>query len=69
MRGGTCRAEENTEMMADLSERHRQMQKAFTHASLRRREPVPETGEWGGGQMDDPALSLNQMGHRSVQGT
>ncbi|MDH6521993.1 hypothetical protein M2163_001012 [Streptomyces sp. SAI-135] len=54
MRGDACLAEESTEMMVDLSERHWQMQKALTHASQWRREPVPETGEWGGGRVDDP---------------
>jgi hypothetical protein len=36
------------------SERHRQFQKALTQASQWRSEPVPETGEWGGGRVDDP---------------
>ncbi|WP_369253844.1 hypothetical protein [Streptomyces sp. R35] len=54
MRGDACLAEESTEMMADLSERHRELQKALGQASQWRTEPVPETGEWGGGRVDDP---------------
>jgi hypothetical protein len=54
MRGDACLAEESTEMLADLSERHRQFQKALNQASRWRSEPVPETGEWGRGRVDDP---------------
>ncbi|MCQ4084368.1 hypothetical protein NGB36_28250 [Streptomyces sp. RB6PN25] len=54
MRGDGCLAEESTETMADLSERHRQLQKALTQASQWRSEPVPEMGEWGGGRVEDP---------------
>lgn len=54
MRGDACLAEESTETLADLSEFHRQMQRALTHASQWRAEPVPETGEWAGGRVDDP---------------
>jgi hypothetical protein len=54
MRGDACLAEESTEMLADLSEHHRQLQRALTQASEWRNEPVPETGEWGGGRVDDP---------------
>ncbi|KUO16427.1 hypothetical protein AQJ91_36090 [Streptomyces dysideae] len=54
MRGDACLAEESTETLADLSERHRQLQTALTQASQWRSEPVPETGEWGGGRVDDP---------------
>ncbi|MER5348541.1 hypothetical protein ABT030_51770 [Streptomyces mirabilis] len=54
MRGDACLAEESTEMLADLSERHRQFRKALKQASQWRSEPVPETGEWGGGRVDDP---------------
>ncbi|MFI9318121.1 hypothetical protein ACIG0B_33310 [Streptomyces althioticus] len=54
MRGDACLAEESTETLADLSKFHRQMQRALTHASQWRAEPVPETGEWAGGRVDDP---------------
>ncbi len=54
MRGDACLAEESTETMADLSERHRRLQKALTQASQWRSEPVPEIGEWGGGRVEDP---------------
>jgi hypothetical protein len=54
MRGDACLAEESTAALADLSEHHRQMQRALTQASQWRAEPVPETGEWGGGRVDDP---------------
>jgi len=33
MRGKACLAEESSERLADLSEHHRQMQKALTQAS------------------------------------
>ncbi|MGW2965109.1 hypothetical protein ACWDGI_42620 [Streptomyces sp. NPDC001220] len=54
MRGDACLAEESSETLADLSEHHRQLQKALTRASAWRTEPVSETGEWGGGRVDDP---------------
>ncbi|MEU6444969.1 hypothetical protein [Streptomyces sp. NPDC047046] len=54
MRGDACLAEESTEKLADLSEHHRQMQRALTQASQWRAETVPETGEWGGGRVEDP---------------
>ncbi|MFE5923133.1 hypothetical protein [Streptomyces sp. NPDC056468] len=54
MRGDACLAEESTETVAELSDRHRELQKALTHASQWRAEAVPETGEWGGGRVDDP---------------
>ncbi|MFB7506151.1 hypothetical protein [Streptomyces broussonetiae] len=54
MRGDACLAEESSEMLADLSERHRQMQRALTQASQWRSEPVAEIGEWGGGHVEDP---------------
>lgn len=54
MRGDACLAEESTETLADLSEHHHQMQRALTRASQWRAEPVPETGEWGGGRVEDP---------------
>ncbi|WP_244363277.1 hypothetical protein [Streptomyces aquilus] len=54
MRGDACLAEESTEALADLSEQHRQMQRALTDASQWRREPVSEMGEWAGGRVEDP---------------
>ncbi|MCF3135582.1 hypothetical protein IPZ69_35740 [Streptomyces olivochromogenes] len=54
MRGDACLAEESSEVLADLSEHHRQLQKALTQASGWRSEPVPEIGEWGGGHVEDP---------------
>ncbi|UUU36658.1 hypothetical protein JIX56_46440 [Streptomyces sp. CA-210063] len=54
MRGDACLAEESTETLADLSEFHRQMQRALTRASQWRAEAVPDTGEWGGGRVEDP---------------
>lgn len=53
MRGDACLADESTEMLADLSQRFRQLQEAINQASEWRAEPVPETGEWGGGQVED----------------
>lgn len=53
MRGDACLAEESTEMLADLSEHHRQLQRALAQASQWRSEPVPELGEWGGGRVED----------------
>ncbi|MFF3663259.1 hypothetical protein [Streptomyces olivochromogenes] len=53
MRGDACLADESTEMLADLSQRFRQLQEAIKQASEWRAEPVPETGEWGGGQVED----------------
>lgn len=54
MRGDACLAEESAGTLADLSEHHRQLQRALAQASQWRTEPVPETGEWGGGRVDDP---------------
>ncbi|WP_308047947.1 hypothetical protein [Streptomyces sp. TRM72054] len=54
MRGDACLVEESTETMAGLSEQHRELQRALAQASEWRAEPVPETGEWGGGRVDDP---------------
>ncbi|WP_307841065.1 hypothetical protein [Streptomyces sp. GESEQ-4] len=54
LRGDACLAEESPELLADLSDRHRQLQKALTHASQWRADPVPETGEWAGGRVEDP---------------
>ncbi|MFK8912107.1 hypothetical protein [Streptomyces sp. YS-3] len=53
MRGDACLAEESSERLADLSEQHRQLQKALTHAAQWRAQEVPETGEWGGDRVDD----------------
>lgn len=54
MRGDACLAEESSEMLAELSERHRQLQKALTQASRWRFEPDSEIGEWDGGRVEDP---------------
>ncbi|WP_329328060.1 hypothetical protein [Streptomyces luteogriseus] len=54
MRGDACLAEESTETLAQLSGLFREMERARTHAAQWRAEPVPETGEWGGGRVDDP---------------
>jgi hypothetical protein len=54
MRGDACLADADSDTLADLSDRHRELQKALTEASQWRSEPVPETGEWGGGRVDDP---------------
>ncbi|MDL5199529.1 hypothetical protein [Streptomyces sp. ALI-76-A] len=54
MRGDACLAEESPEKLAHLSRLYREMEKARTQASQWRAEPVPETGEWGGGRVDDP---------------
>lgn len=54
MRGDACLAEESSEMLADLSERHRQMQKALSQACQWRSEPVPEIGEWCGDRVENP---------------
>ncbi|WAU78383.1 hypothetical protein O1Q96_00610 (plasmid) [Streptomyces sp. Qhu-G9] len=54
MRGDACLAEESSETLAGLSEQHRHLQKALTQASQWRSEPVPEMGEWSGGQVEDP---------------
>ncbi|WP_236669881.1 hypothetical protein [Streptomyces antimycoticus] len=53
MRGDACLAEESSEMLADLSDRHRQLQKALTRAAEWRAQPVDEIGEWGGGRVED----------------
>jgi hypothetical protein len=54
MRGDAFLAEESTEMLADLSDHHRQLQKALTRACEWRSEPVAEVGEWGGARVEDP---------------
>ncbi|MET9079948.1 hypothetical protein ABZX95_49690 [Streptomyces sp. NPDC004232] len=54
MRGDACLADESSEVLEDLSERHRRLQKALTRASQWRAEPVAEIGEWGGGRVEDP---------------
>ncbi|WP_051745435.1 hypothetical protein [Streptomyces yerevanensis] len=68
MRGDACLAEGSTEMMADLSERHRDLQRALTQASEWRSEPVPETGEWGGGRVDDPYTTTSRAATCSPSG-
>ncbi|MEU5397367.1 hypothetical protein [Streptomyces tibetensis] len=54
MRGDACLAEESPEMLAHLSTLYREMENARAQASQWRAEPVPETGEWGGGRIEDP---------------
>lgn len=54
MRGDACLAEESSETLAHLSEFYREMENARARASQWRAEAVPETGEWGGGQVEDP---------------
>ncbi|MET8957437.1 hypothetical protein ACWEO4_43540 [Streptomyces sp. NPDC004393] len=43
--GEPCLAEESSETLADLSERHRQPRKALTQAAAWSSEPVSDMGE------------------------
>ncbi|MFI6685737.1 hypothetical protein [Streptomyces sp. NPDC050485] len=50
MRGDGCFADESAERLAELTAEHRRLQSALNEVAQWRAEPVPEVGEWGGGE-------------------